>query len=583
MTIMKTQLKLLAILLICGIISLGVKAQESTLIGHVADATGSLPGVIVALEGTDIGTTTDIEGLFRITDLDEGEYVLQISYVGFQTISQVVTLEAGQALRLETIVLSNSVEELNDVVIKASYLPSQIRAYNLQKNAANIQNVIAADGIGKLPDRNAAEAVQRVSGVSIERDQGEGRIALVRGTPSEWNSNLVNGDRLPSTDGFGGSRQVALDVIPSELIEYAIVTKALTPDMEGDAIGGSINFLTRTAPSSQILNVSVAGGYNAQIQKPNYNTSLIYGNKFDKFGFLVAGAIWNRPWASDNYEMEYNFELPGNQGFSVNNQQLRDYEGERNTVGLNAAMEYNFDSNNKLYARGLYDFFTDKEFAREHIYNFPEGPDEDPVGVGEIRIRKASFKTDLRGGELGGDHQLTRKVKLDWKASTYNTKVTFGSGFDTQLDGSSGIQLATFQQPDVTYSTTSSDNFVYWDFDSPDGIGGSGDAFQPGINEPLVPQGMFNFLSGLFIGDSDETDYVGQMNMEWNANNSSNYKFGLKFRAKDKTSVNRQDFYIPLALFGAPTPLTLLGDLESEEYDLRGGFLQELDEPYNDL
>ncbi|MEL6250590.1 MAG: TonB-dependent receptor, partial [Bacteroidota bacterium] len=265
------------------------------------------------------------------------------------------------------------------------------------------------------------------------------------------------------------------------------------------------------------------------------------------------------------------------------NQQFRDYEGERNTLGLNLAMEYELGQNSKIYARGIYDIFTDREFAREHIYNFPEGPDEDPVGVAEIRVRNAGFKTRLSGGEVGGNHELNNKLVFDWKASTYTTDVTFGDDIPTELDGSSGIQLATFQQPGVTFNNVSNDNFVYWDFDSPNGIGGSGEAFQPGINEPLVPQGMFNFLSGLFIGDSNEEDINGQVNFNYEASSKAKFKFGAKYRNKRKTSVNRQDFYIPLALFGAPFPLTFLGDLASEDYDLKGGFLQEFDQPYNNL
>lgn len=570
--------------LIVALLTFQVMAQRSgTITGTISDTGGSLPGVNILIVGTSQGVITDLSGNFRISGLSAGNYTLQLSYIGYQTLSQEVQLSEGETVSLGTIELTNSTIGLEEVVVKGSYLPSQIRALNIQKNAPNIQNVIAADGIGKLPDRNAAEAVQRIPGVSIERDQGEGRFALVRGTPSEWNSNLINGDRLPSTDGFEGSRSIALDVVPSELIEYAIVTKALTPDMEGDAIGGSINFKTRGAPQEQILNVSAAGGYNAQIQSANYNTSVIYGNRLGKFGFLVSSAIWNRPWASDNYEMEYNFDLPGTQSFSVNNLQLRDYEGERNTLGLNVALDYELTDDSKLYARGIYDVFTDTEFAREHIYNFPEGPGEDPVGIAEIRIRKAGFKTTLSGGEFGGEHQLSNKVKVDWKGSTYTSDVTFGDGLDTELDGSSGIQLATFRQFGSTFNNVSEDNFVYWNFDSPNGVGGSGEAFQPGINEPLEPASMVNFLSGLFIGDSKETDYVGQANLQVDATPNATFKFGAKFRAKEKESVNRQDFYVPLGLFGAPTPVGLLGDLNSESYDLKGGFLEEFDEPYNDL
>ena len=242
---MKTSSTILKTIFSCLFIWLSanlVFAQETgTISGEIIDKNGSLPFVNVEVKGLSNGTISDFNGDFTLVNVPSGAQTIQISFLGYQTIEKELTVNAGKVTNLGMITLSASVEALEQVVIKSNYLPSQRRALTIQKNAASIQNVLAADVIGKLPDRNAAEAVQRVPGVSIERDQGEGRFAIVRGTPIEWSSNLLNGDRLPSADGFNGTRQVALDVIPSELIEYAIISKALTPDMEGDAIGGSIN------------------------------------------------------------------------------------------------------------------------------------------------------------------------------------------------------------------------------------------------------------------------------------------------------------------------------------------------------
>ncbi|MEL7338839.1 MAG: TonB-dependent receptor [Bacteroidota bacterium] len=567
--------------------SLGVWAQgNATLIGKVRDASGSLPGASIKIVNTEQGAITDLNGDFRIGGLEAGKQSLQISFIGYKTKEISLTIADGETKVLETIELSESITELQEVVIKGSYIPSQIRAYNIQKAAPNIQNVIAADGIGKLPDRNAAEAVQRIPGVSIERDQGEGRFALVRGTPSQWNANLVNGDRLPSTDGFSGTRQTALDVIPSELIEYAIVSKALTPDMEGDAIGGSINFLTRRAPESRLLNVSLAGGYNDQIRQGNYNASLIYGDKIgEKFGFLLSAAVWNRPWASDNYELEYNFDLPAQQGFSVNQQELRDYEGIRNTVGLNLSAQYDVNANNAIYVRGLYDIFSDYEFAREHIYTFPEGPDEDPnEGEASLRARTAGFLTTLYGGEIGGEHNLSSRLSLDWKASTYTSDVTFGNNIGTIPAEESGIQIVQFAQSGA-FANVSNDNFMYWNFDSPNGVGGgnAGDPFQPNFEGALTPQAMVNSLAGVFRGESNEADLVGQLNLQYEASPRFKLKFGGKYRNKTREAINQTNFFIPLALFGAPLPLTSYADQAVEPYDVKGGFLQELGQPYDAL
>ncbi len=559
-------------------------AQETgSVSGQIKDVNGSLPFVNITVKGQTIGTTSDIDGNFTLVNVKKGAQTLLISFLGYQTLEKELNVTARSNNNLGIITLTESVEALEQVVIKSSFLPSQRRALAIQKNAASISNVLAADGIGKLPDRNAAEAVQRVPGVTIERDQGEGRFAIVRGTPIEWSSNLENGDRLPSADGFSGSRQVALDVIPTELIEYAIITKALTPDMEGDAIGGSINFKTRTAPDDFTLNVSAAGGYNDQVQKGSYNASLIIGDRIsDKFGFLVSAAIWDRPWASDNYELEYNFDQPGTQGFSVNNLQLRDYEGGRKTVGLNTAAEYDLNDNNQFIVRAIYDVFLDDEFARQHNFNFPEGPDEaENEGSAEITIRNGGFKTELYGGELGGNHRINSKLNLDWKGSIYKTTFTLGNNSGLP-DGLKGIQIAQFQQGG-TFSNTSLDNFTYWDFDSPNGVGGSGDVFQPGFDGPLIPQALALSNAGVFIADSEEKDYVGQVNLKYNPTSDATYKIGGKYRNKRREAVNRQVFFVPAAFAGADVPIPFYSDFEMEPYDLRGGFLEELNTPYSDI
>ncbi len=558
--------------------------QTAAVRGMVYDAQGKLPGVSVALVGTNRGDVTDTKGQFNIQSIEAGEYVLRFTFIGFEPVEKQISLTAGQNLNMGEVSMVEAIDELGEVVVVGTILPSQMRAFNIQKKAINIQNVIAADGIGKLPDRNAAEAVQRVPGVTIERDQGEGRFAIVRGTPIEWSSNLVNGDRLPSTDGFSGTRQVALDIIPTELIEYAVISKALTPDMEGDAIGGSIDFKTRTAPSGTVLNVSLAGGYNAQTQGESFNGSIIYGDRIgEKFGFLVSAASWYRPWASDNYELEYNFDLPGAQGFSINNQQIRDYEGTRTTNGVNLAAQYDLNANSNIFVRGLYDTFYDTEFVYQHDFNFPEGPDETPtLGSAQLLVRNAGYFTELYGGELGGEHQLAPKWNFDWKASMYKVENTAGEGNTKLPSADAGIQMGQFQQFG-TFSNVSSDNYMYWDFDSPNGIGGMGDAFQPNFNSNLDPDQFMQTLAGTIGFELEEEDKVGQFNFEYDGGNKLKMKFGAKYRNKERSTLQSQQFFIPLGLLGAPVPVPVYSDYNLVPYDTKGGLLQEMGSPYENI
>jgi len=560
----------------------GVYGQEAFVSGVVRDDGGELPGVTVTVHGSTMGTITDINGRFLLMGLPTDESTILFSYIGYKTIEQTVKLSSGESLNLGTIVLSESIAQLDEVVVSATYIPSQMRAYNMQKQAPNIQNVIASDGIGKLPDRNAAEAVQRIPGVTIERDKGEGRNVIVRGTPISWSPTLINGDRIPSADGFSGSRAVDLDIIPSELIEYVVVSKAITPDMEGDAIGGSINFITRSTPSEQTLIASVAGGYNGQTRNPAYNASLIYGNRLfnDKFGFLITGAIWDRKWGADNYGFDFNFAQPFPSSFSINNQQLRDFEGSRTTVGLNLIMDYKINEKNTLIFGGLYDVFRDHEFIRQHNWTFPAG-DSTGFGTADLTVRNADYETTLWGVNLGGEHQLNNRLSFDWKYSIYTSELMWGKNPDLDED-QRGLQFAVFNQP-IMFGEVSADGFKYWEFDAPDGIGGSGEAFQPRPSQDFDPNQLFLSYLGIFKLSSKEQDHVGRFNFNWQPNRNSTYKFGGKLRNKDRESITGVTTFIPLGFYDPRVPLEFYSDFENEFYDTKGGFLQELGTPYEDL
>ena len=158
--------------------------------------------------------------------------------------------------------LRETITVREEVTVSATPIQEgQARALNRQRTAPNIVNVISSDQIGQFPDSNAAEATQRIPGVTIERDQGEGRYVAVRGTEPRLNSMMINGERIPSPEG--DIRAVAIDVVPTDLLESIEVTKALTPDMDADAIGGAVNLITRGAPSRPVVFGTIAGGYNS--------------------------------------------------------------------------------------------------------------------------------------------------------------------------------------------------------------------------------------------------------------------------------------------------------------------------------
>ncbi len=279
-----------------------VFSQTATISGVVKGDNQALPYAAVYIENTSFGTTTDEKGYFEIKGIPQSKYVVNISFIGYELYVQEIDLTNTLEKNIGVVELGNGSITLDEVVIKGSMKNSEAKAINMTKMSPQIVNIIAADGVGKLPDRNAAEArFREFRQLLRKKNHGEGRFVSVRGTPRDWASSQINGNRMPVADENGDSRTLAFDVFPSELIEYIVVAKALTPDIEADAIGGSINFITRTAPDEKKLDISLATGYNNQAQKPVYSGSILFGDRLfnDKFGYLIsaiimASKLWDR-------------------------------------------------------------------------------------------------------------------------------------------------------------------------------------------------------------------------------------------------------------------------------------------------
>lgn len=374
-----------------------------TIKGKVIDpATNEpLPGASVRIGKSANGTATDLGGEFRLV-LKEGPVELEISYLGY--ISQVVEVEAmeGQTISTE-IYLKSASTELDGLTV-IGLTEGQAKALNQQKTADNIKNIVAADQINRFPDPNVAEALQRVPGVNIARDQGEGRYVLVRGLAPQFTNVSINGEQIPSPEA--DVRYVALDAIPADQLASIEVTKALTPDMDGDAIGGAVNLITRTARTKKPdLSASLAGGFNELTEDINFQGSLQYGQrvgKEGKFGYLINGSYYLTDRGSDNNEMEYDEE-------ELVGLELRDYLLRRTRLGLSSTFDYIFSPNHEIYLRTSYNEFTDHEYRRRFIFNA-----EDAEIERDIKDRfEAQSVLSLN---FGGKHSFS-KLLADYEVS----------------------------------------------------------------------------------------------------------------------------------------------------------------------
>jgi TonB-dependent receptor len=545
-------------LISCAVLLFSSTAFAQTIKGTITSRDGNLPGATIKGVSFNQTCSSDLNGAFSInTHMESGKATLTVSYIGYLSKELEVELKKGIIEVGNIELLSSQKNSLAEVSISGSLAPSQAKAYSIKRNSNAIMDVMAADAIGKLPDRNAAEAVQRMQGVAVARYHGEADQATVRGTPFAWTSTLFNGSRLPSSNVLG-NRSSVLDAVPSEMIQYVQVAKAITPDMEGDAIGGSINFITRTAPAKRQLNASAAGGYNTFSHNATYNGSIAYGDRFfnNKLGIMLSGAIWDRQWGSDALDVSYNTGLANaSQKRSINSVMLKRYMGKRQTLGANLGMEYAFDASNKIFFRGMLSKFNDIRPVSESYVDYNNSRYQ-------YNYRYSYYQTAINGAEIGGEHQLSSKLKLDWAASDYTSKYFLDT---PPTYGTKGLPIATFRQK-ITggFNNLSSDGKRYWGFDSPNGVGGEPLSFDAGLNNSaeVMDPGKLS-LQQLVIAqlDNSEHDRNAQLNLKINATSKINFKVGGKYRHKYRKSTYGSNIVLlpgaALGISGSPALLNL--------------------------
>ncbi|RZK78650.1 MAG: TonB-dependent receptor [Pedobacter sp.] len=497
-----------------------VYAQQGSLTGLVKDAQGPIPGVSISIKTSKTGTSTGINGEFLLTQIPFGNQILLVTSIGYQT-QEIPIVVTQKFFKIDPILLVSNQQHLGEVTVSGSNRASEARALNMQKTSSRIVNVIAADGIGKLPDRNAGEAVQRIPGVVLERDQGEGRFISLRGLPAEWSSATINGDRIPTAEEQTVSRSTAFDFFPSELIQFVEVSKAITPDQEGDAMGGSVNFITRTSADVRTLNLSLGGGYNAYSHGGVYSGNITYGDrsKDRKFGFIVNGSLWNRDWGTHNFEPRFS-------GNKITRMELRDYYGTRMTMGLNAAADYKLGTNSKIYVRGLYGSLKDDEHHNKLRLRYENGR-------AEAQSIHNILKTRMYGGDVGANFDLGGTSSIDFKISRYDNDFNYG---DIPNKSFPSYYLVQYNQTNVPYVGRDADNLSRYQLD--------GGPLDPESPQTLLPGqnavndiSKYNFNSvQMEIHHINETDrIVAQTNYKIKPVNKLELKFGIKYRDKKRT------------------------------------------------
>ncbi|MEP4889309.1 MAG: TonB-dependent receptor [Aliiglaciecola sp.] len=420
----------LAMACFAALTSQSVLADEGGIQGLLTDKsqTKLIQGAEVNIKELGQSTISRRDGSFRFANLPEGNYTLVVKYLGTPTIEVPVVISGGKILQ-QDIPIGAPVKELENVIVYGQRA-GQASAINLQRVADSIKSIVSADAIGQFPDQNAAEALQRLPGLSIERDQGEGRFVGIRGIDPNLNNVTINGVNVPSPEG--GVRSVALDVIPSELIQGLEVSKSVTSDMDADAIGGSIEVKSLSAFDRQgtSASVNVQASQNQLRDEISPKISGSVTNVFDDvFGVAAALSYAKRDFGSDNIESNGDDEI-----------EQRYYSISRERIGAAVNLDFRPDFNNRYYLRTLYSSFADDEYRMANTFTF-DGEDSEVERGSKDREETQTILSISAGGEHHIEDWLVEyqmgysKADEDDPKALYYTFVGENMAIDSDMQG----------------------------------------------------------------------------------------------------------------------------------------------------
>ena len=341
----------------------GLSAQQGagSITGKVTDPSqGVLEGARIELQPGGRSAQTDANGEFSIKDLRPGRYTATVSHEGFGLYSTDVTVTANSSARVDAILQVGTHNEV--VTVTGERQGGEIEALTIERTADNIVQVLPADVITSLPNTNIADAVGRLPSVSLERDEGEGKYIQIRGTEPRMNNVTINGIHVPSPEG---TRVVKLDVIPADLVESIEINKTLSANQDADAIGGSVNLVTKSPADKPYVSLLGMGGYTPIANGRNlFQFAGTAGQRFGadkKFGALFGFSYdYNARGINDLEPAPAVNSLPdGGTFLGPNTEDRRYYLYDRSRYGFGGTLDRKLGEMSSVYIRGLFSHFND--------------------------------------------------------------------------------------------------------------------------------------------------------------------------------------------------------------------------------
>ncbi len=515
-----------------------MNAQGGNISGFILDENGlGMPGATILIKELNRGTVTDVQGRFLLTGVPAGKQALDISFIGYESTTLEGDVVEGQTTTLRAKLKPGAIMG-SEILVIGDRLRGQAKALNQQKQSSNITNIVAADQIGRFPDANVGDALKRVPGITMQNDQGEARDIIIRGMAPQLNAVTLNGERIPSAEG--DNRRVQMDLIPADMVQAIEVNKAVLPSMDADAIGGSVNLVTRSAPRGQRLSGTLASGINLLSEKPIWTGALIYGDRYldDKLGLVVSASYNDHDFGSDNLEAVW---IDSDAGVVIDELDIRKYVVRRVRRSASASLDYDINKNHNIAFSAMYNWRDDWEnrfrMRVGRLEDAFEDGDFTEIGPGRFTaLGRVEYQT--KGG-IDSDRVKNARLE-DQRMANYTLSGRHLFGTLSATWNLTAAQ-ASEERPNERYIRFRSGNqMVDVDVSNPERpftfLSNRADNLELGLNEITE---NYNY--------TEDKDFNGRLDFRQPYSNAGAIKFGGRFRVKDKFRDNNFFEYEPLA------------------------------------
>ncbi len=536
-------------------LSATAQGRGGTIAGHVTDAAAKVvSGATVRVLGTRWSTRVRDDGSFRLDNVPAGNYRLAVTLIGYlpDTASVAVTDGATSDVPVR---LAPAAVDLPGVLVTASRLgETKAVALERQQVADNLVTVLSGNEIRALPNGNAAEAAGRMPDVSLERDEGEGKFVQIRGTEPRLSNVTVDGVHIPGTEQ--GNRIVKLDDVPSDILAAIEVSKTLTADMDADAIGGSLNLVTKVPEGRPHGYVAAQYGRIALLSRDVTQGSLTYGGRVgpdEKLGYLIGGSLDRNNRGINDVEPSWTVDGSG-RSIPIEWSQ-RDYTYYRTRIGVGADVDYRFNDHSSLFLRGLWSLF--KNHGTRYMYDLSASPAATfGFDTAATLTREVQHRTPVEQlwGLTGGGRQDRGDWTLDYSAhyaGTRQSEVDYrSSDFGYNLADSIRYDVSNSTMPRYAYTSAAQAqaaaapaNFLLSGYDASNGLTTGRDL-----------GGEFNATRAYLLGSSN-----------------SSIKFGIRLRDEHRAYTRNN---VSFAANGSYALTNVLSGFSDPSYytDLASGF-----------